>query len=106
MNAIKELRIEKNLSQTQLAQAIGTSQKNITRWETGKTEPNTYFICELAKFFSVSADFLLGLEDDFGQKEYEKPNFALTPDERKIVNAYRGLTPSNQEMILRMLNIK
>jgi len=59
---IKELRIEKDLSQQKLAEAIGVSQKAIDYWERGINEPKASYITRLADFFEVSADFLLGRE--------------------------------------------
>ncbi len=59
---IKELRIEKDLSQQKLAEAIGVSQKAIDYWERGINEPKANYITRLADFFEVSADFLLGRE--------------------------------------------
>lgn len=38
--------------------------------EQGKTEPSINSICELCKIFEVSADYLLGLEDEDGRKLY------------------------------------
>ncbi len=106
MKILKELRNENNLSQTQLAETIGTSQRNIVRWENDETEPTTFFIVKLAKVFGVSADYLLGLEDDTGSKTYEPQNYGITPDERKVLKAYRELSPSNKELVLAMLKIK
>ena len=60
---IKELRIEKGLSQMQLAQLLNMSQSAVAKWELGKTEPTASAIISLAKFFNESADFLLGLTD-------------------------------------------
>lgn len=60
---IKELRKESNISQQQLANAIGVSQKAIDFWEKGINEPKASYIISLSKFFKVSADYLLGLED-------------------------------------------
>ena len=60
---IKELRLEKNLSQMQLANALHISQSAIAKWELGKTEPTASAIILLAKFFNESADYLLGLID-------------------------------------------
>lgn len=57
---IKELRIEKGLSQGALAQQIGVSQKAIDYWERGINEPKATYIIRLADFFDVTADFLLG----------------------------------------------
>ena len=57
---IKELRLEKGLSQAELAKEIGVSQKAIDFWEKGTNEPKASYIVRLADFFGVSADFLLG----------------------------------------------
>ena len=59
---LKELRTEKNLSQTSLAKAIGVSQKAIDYWERQINEPKATYIIALAKFFEVSCDYLLGQE--------------------------------------------
>ena len=61
---LKELRIEQNLSQAALAKEIGVTQKAIDFWEKGINEPKASYIIKLAKFFGVSSDYLLGMEDD------------------------------------------
>ncbi len=60
---LKELRIEKGLSQMQLANATGLSQSAIARWELKITDPPASSLITLAKFFGVTVDYLLGLED-------------------------------------------
>lgn len=60
---IKELRSEKQLSQQSLAEQIGVSQKAIDFWEKNINEPKASYIIKLARFFDVSADYLLGLTD-------------------------------------------
>lgn len=62
-NIIRQLRKEKKLSQTELAREIFTTQDTISLWELGKSLPDAMSIVKLAKFFDVSADYLLGLED-------------------------------------------
>ena len=61
---IKELRTEKNLSQSNLAKQIGVSQKAIDFWERGVNEPKASYIIFLCDFFNVSADYLLGRTDN------------------------------------------
>lgn len=58
-----ELRKEKNISQAKLAEEIGVTHRAIGFWESGVNEPKASYIVALAKYFSVSADYLLGLED-------------------------------------------
>ncbi len=62
---IKELRLEKNISQKKLADAIGVSQKAIDFWERGVNEPKAYYIVKLADYFEVSADYILGRNNFF-----------------------------------------
>ena len=60
---LKMLRIEKKLSQPDLAKLIGVSNGMISFWENGLYEPTATNIINIAKFFNVSTDYLLGLED-------------------------------------------
>ncbi len=60
---LKELRLEKGLTQKQLAENIGSVQSAVYYWENGQRIPNALSIIAIAKFFGVSADYLLGLED-------------------------------------------
>ena len=60
---LKELRTEKGLTQRQLAQATGLSQTAITQWENKLREPGAGVIIILARYFEISTDYLLGLED-------------------------------------------
>ncbi len=60
---LKELRIEKGLTQTELAKATNLSQGAIVHWENKRRVPNADAVIVLAKFFNVSTDYILGLED-------------------------------------------
>ena len=60
---LKEIRLEKELSQNQLAKLLCISKQNISDWENGKSETSFEMLVNIAKFFEVSTDYLLGLED-------------------------------------------
>lgn len=60
---IRSLRIEKTLTQAELAKLIGVSQQTIGSWEVGRTAPNHEFLICLAKIFNCSAEYLLGMTD-------------------------------------------
>ncbi len=60
---LKELRIEHNLSQRELGLKIKVSQAAIARWENNLQIPNIDIAIAVAKFFNVTTDYLLGLED-------------------------------------------
>lgn len=52
---LKELREERNLSQLDVANAIGTSQTNIGRWEKDKNEPSSGYVIKLADFKDITS---------------------------------------------------
>jgi len=60
---LKELRKEKDLTQKQLAEILQTTDDSIFSWEKGRSQPSIEMIRKLSKFFGVSTDYLLGLED-------------------------------------------
>jgi len=62
-NKIEELRRAQNLSQRQLAKALGTSQANLSRWEQGINEPSIIECWRLADYFDVSIDMLCGRKE-------------------------------------------
>ena len=58
---IKELRNEKGISQRELAEAIGMRANAINNYENGYRTPDANTVLQLARYFSVSADYLLGI---------------------------------------------
>ena len=59
---LKRLRVERGLSQKQLADALQTTLKTISHWETGYTEPSIDMILKISFYFDISTDELLGKE--------------------------------------------
>ncbi len=57
------LRKEKNIGQNDLAAKLNLSNASISYWENAKQVPTAEAIFKLAKFFGVSADYILGLKD-------------------------------------------
>ena len=60
---LRELRQEKNLSMKQLAKELNITDAAISNWENEINEPKISYLFAIAKFFNVSTDYLLGLED-------------------------------------------
>jgi len=56
---LAELRHEKELTQEQLAERLGTSNKTISRWENGNYMPPVEMLMELSEFYRVSINELL-----------------------------------------------
>ena len=55
---------ENNMTQTQLAEKIGTSNVTICRYLTGERTPRIDVLTKIAYVFNVSLDYLLGLSED------------------------------------------
>ena len=71
-NRLRELRIAKKLSQTELAEKFGVQRQVISYYENGSRTPNIDFIYKIAQFFNVSTDFLFGYDYPGAQIEAVK----------------------------------
>ena len=60
---LTQLRKSRGLSQATLAKDMSVSLGIICYWETGKSDPTAPKIVKVAKYFNVTADYLLGLSD-------------------------------------------
>lgn len=56
---LKELRKNKNITQIDLANALGVTAGAVGLWETGKRLPDIETVLKIAKFFNVSTDYLM-----------------------------------------------
>lgn len=64
MLKLKECRVAKKLSQTQIAELLGIDQRVYSVYETGKREIPLHHFITLAKFYNVSLDYLAGLSKE------------------------------------------
>ena len=60
---LKELRKERNLSQSQLASVLSVDQTTIKNWEHGINETDFKMLCKIANYFEVTVGQLLGEEE-------------------------------------------
>ncbi len=60
---LRELREEKGLTQAQLAKQLHFSLSIVNKWENGKKNPSVEAIKLLAKFFNVTTDYILGMDN-------------------------------------------
>ncbi len=61
---LKELRKEKNMSQTEMAELLHIRQQSYARYENNSSEPCYDMLVTLATFFDVTCDYLLGNDVD------------------------------------------
>ena len=71
-NYIYDLRCKSGLSQTQLAQQLGVTNKAVSKWETGKAKPTTNTLRKLAALLGVSVEKLLKLREEERKMEITK----------------------------------
>ena len=68
---IKELRLERGLSQYDLGEEIGVRWLSICRWENNVQKPHKRHITSLAKFFGITERELMFPDDQDGETENE-----------------------------------
>ncbi len=83
---IRQKRQELSMTQEALAAAIGTSQKQVSRYENGDNDPTGDVLRHIAEALDVSVDWLLGLEDT-DPVPIEAPT--LVEREKKVIRLWR-----------------
>ena len=61
---LKKLRRDKDITQDNLAEYLGISYQAVSKWENGAGFPDITLLPAIAGFFGVSADYLLGIEQE------------------------------------------
>ena len=72
-------------TQKAIAKILNISEGNISNWKKGINLPSIEILYKLCLILNVSADYLLGLEDDFGNKTYST---TTTDNRHHNVNVY------------------
>lgn len=99
MIKLLELRNEKCLTQRQMAKVLNISQGTYNNWENENTQPSIEQLIQLAKFFEVSVDFLIGNSEDT-MAVYSKP---LSKRETQLLSVYNILNGAQQDALLNFL---
>lgn len=60
---IRDLREDKDLSQTEIAKYLGMSQTGYSKYETGENDIPTQILIKLADYYNTTTDYLLGRTD-------------------------------------------
>ena len=106
---LKQLREERNISQTQLGKIIGAARSTICQYEAGKREPDLETLIKLADYFQVSVDYLIGHDNAIMKRPYSEiaENFIkefqeLFSEERfiKIARTYKKLDDKQRDAFL------
>ena len=82
---IQRLRREKDLTQEQMAAALGVTSAAVSKWETGAAIPDVSMLCPLARMLGTTVDGLLDFRPALEQGEID----ALLEDRRKLFEAQK-----------------
>lgn len=63
-NRLKNLRLRKHMTQSDLAERLGVTKSVISAYETGLRMPSYDILIKISRIFRVTTDYLLGLESD------------------------------------------
>ena len=85
LDRLRALREDNDLTQTQVAQVLGTSQTMYARYERGANEMPIHHLLTLCVFYNISADYLLGVSIDKKRKQGspDKSCFDLNSNKNK-----------------------
>ena len=98
-NRIKKLREQKPITQTVLAVEVGCSQNVISKIENGKCDPKSSVLAEIADYFDVSVDYLLGRTKNKYLYEAYLGNREKLELYREYVNGYAQLSKESRNMV-------
>ena len=96
---IRELRKEKKISQAELGEALGLTNNTISKYECATNNPDPNTLCNIADFFEVSVDYLLGRTDENSIKTV-KEHEALSEEDKRLLNIFHKCSPEVREYII------
>ncbi len=91
---LKQLREKKDLTQQELAEFLSINRDALAKWETDKAYPDLDMVRDIAEFYDVTTDYLIGKDDR---------TFETRVNE--IIKSNKGvLDQKEQEFLLEMIN--
>lgn len=96
-NRIREIRLEKGMSQNELAALVGVASNSISLYETKGQFP-TYMIGKLCNALDVSPNYLLGVISPYDGSD-------LNVSEKEFLAKYRSLPEESQEYVSHLIDL-
>lgn len=94
---LRKLREDKKIGQKVLSEYLGYGTTAISAYENGRNEPPFDMLIQIARYFGVTVDYLIGKED--------KPKWldSLTEREWELLQCYRKLTVDEEALVLALM---
>ena len=109
--SIRFYRERANMYQADLGRALGVSAQAVSKWELGKSEPDRDCILKMCALFGITADDLLGREDNFVQsqeKSSESQDWPWPEDDEQMQlfgRALRKMSAEKREKVISMAKV-
>lgn len=102
---IKQLRQDRGLTLEQVAEVVGVGKSTVRKWETGMiANMRRDKIADLAKALETTPAYLMGWKEEEDKKD--SPNdLPITEGEKMLLNLFRKIPESDQEMVLQMIRV-
>ena len=107
----KQLRTDRELSQSALAEKLGISKSAVNMYERGERRPDFETAEVIADFFNVDMNYLLGFSDKITRLSGDETDpdaggyVQVTPEELALIRAYRHAGAETQAAIRAILHI-
>lgn len=93
---LKYLRRRKGITQMELGRFLGYRDTTISNYENAVHQPDYDTLIQIAEYFDVSIDFLIGFEE-------ENPDYSL--EEMELLQRYRRMSLERQKIIFRLIEL-
>lgn len=97
MNRLKQLRIEKNLTQNDVARQLNITRQGYANYENEITQPTPAILIKIADIFGCSIDYIVAREDDIGNVRI---NENLSFEESELLRIYRASSEQNKRFLI------
>ena len=89
----------KEIEQKEFAQLLGTTDKTVSAWKTGRSQSYTKYLPKISEVLGTTVEYLLTGE----KTEPTVGDDGLSDGEQALLNLFRQLTPEQQDMVIRMI---
>ena len=94
---IKELRLEKKLTQQALAKHLGINQTSLSKIECGASTPDALLLIDLSRFFQVTTDYILLLSEERLTADYLlENNMRNLKKYQRLITLYQKMSQKQQ----------
>ena len=100
---LRKLREAADVSQRQVAEAIGVSQQSINKFENHNIEPDSETLIRIADYFDTSVDYLVD-HTTVRRKIENVTAYELNSEERFVIDRFRKLSPKQRFCVISVID--